>query len=135
MKRICAIAIFLLISMPSTLYAQGGVESSAANPVIETLRAQIAELLRQLEELRAQIGTGTGTGTGGVLVQRCPVINRILRPGSQGSDVRGLQDFLRAEGYFTAESTGNYGSITTRAVQRFQAAQGLVSSGTPLSTG
>ena len=53
---------------------------------------------------------------------------RVLRPGARGSDVRKLQQMLRATG-ITVASTGNYLYETSRAVQRFQIAAGLKATG------
>ena len=68
-------------------------------------------------------------------VARCPHITRTLLPGSAGADVSDLQAFLKAENVFTADVTGYFGSETTLGVQKWQTANGVISSGTPLSTG
>jgi len=57
--------------------------------------------------------------------------DRDLYAGMRGNpDVVRMQDFLRSRGYFNySQSTGNYFTLTIRAVQRFQAANGI----TPVS--
>lgn len=57
--------------------------------------------------------------------------------GSTGSDVTELQTYLatNASIYPSGLITGYFGPLTQAAVQRFQIAQGIVSSGTPQSTG
>ena len=66
----------------------------------------------------------------------CPVLARTLARGAKGSDVTVLQQFLVARSLLTSDSaTGYFGGLTQVAVQKFQASQGLVSSGTPASTG
>ncbi|MBI4133185.1 peptidoglycan-binding protein, partial [Candidatus Uhrbacteria bacterium] len=40
-------------------------------------------------------------------------------------DVRDLQEFLRAEGYFSAQATGYFGPLTASAVAAWQVSQGL----------
>jgi hypothetical protein len=54
-----------------------------------------------------------------------------------GSDVEGLQTFLSMNAYIYPEAavTGYFGPLTQAAVQRFQTAQGVVSAGTPATTG
>lgn len=57
--------------------------------------------------------------------------------GSSGSNVTALQTYLAAnpELYPSGLITGYFGALTQAAVQRFQTAQGIVSSGTPATTG
>lgn len=55
--------------------------------------------------------------------------------GSRGSEVMNLQKCLTENGVFHVAPTGYYGSITAQAVQEFQARNGIVSSGTPSTTG
>ncbi len=64
-------------------------------------------------------------------------ITSSLDVGSTGTQVRELQTYLatNASIYPQGLVTGYFGALTQAAVQRFQAAQGLVSSGTPATTG
>lgn len=57
--------------------------------------------------------------------------------GSTGSNVTELQTYLatNASIYPSGLVTGYFGPLTQAAVQRFQAAQGIVSSGSPSTTG
>ena len=57
--------------------------------------------------------------------------------GDQGTDVRDLQTFLASDPDIYPEGliTGYYGTLTQRAVQRFQSKHGIVSSGSPFTTG
>lgn len=62
--------------------------------------------------------------------------SRSLFRGISGTDVSCLQRFLIARNLLTADSaTGYFGKLTEIAVQKFQAEKGIVSSGTPASTG
>ena len=66
----------------------------------------------------------------------CPNLYRNLYLGTKGQDVRELQIYLKNQGFYNyPEITGYYGPATMYAVQRFQAAKGIVSYGTPESTG
>ena len=60
-----------------------------------------------------------------------------MKRGSVGDEVKKLQEFLSrdAEIYPEREITGYFGALTEKAVQRFQAKYGIVSSGDPDSTG
>ncbi|MDO8514576.1 MAG: peptidoglycan-binding protein, partial [bacterium] len=63
-------------------------------------------------------------------------ITRNLSRGSTGSDVIILQRILIAEGLLSNDSaTGFFGALTEAAVQRFQAQNGIVSTGSPNTTG
>ena len=67
----------------------------------------------------------------------CPTINRTLVRGNSGADVSLLQQFLAQDStiYPGALVTGYFGTLTERAVQRWQVQQGIVSSGSPVTTG
>jgi Putative peptidoglycan binding domain len=67
----------------------------------------------------------------------CPVLSHNLLPGSSGTDVRSLQRFLTwaYSNFFQAYVTGYFGPITESAVKQWQREHGIVSSGTPVSTG
>lgn len=52
-----------------------------------------------------------------------------LREGDSGAKVTALQQRLRQMGYFSAKVTGYFGTLTTTAVTRFQAAKGLTADG------
>jgi peptidoglycan hydrolase-like protein with peptidoglycan-binding domain len=63
-------------------------------------------------------------------------ITRRLEEGMRGSDVLGLQQFLISEGLLpVSAATGYFGPMTEAAVQNYQAQEGIVSSGSPETTG
>src|SRR4051812_16939917 len=55
----------------------------------------------------------------------CGLLSRNLSRGSQGDDVRGLQEFLLRDGYLQASATGYFGPMTARAVSQWQSAEGI----------
>ncbi len=66
----------------------------------------------------------------------CPNPTRNLSLGSRGADVVQLQQFLLSQNLLAAGSaTGYFGKLTQAAVQRFQRSKGIVSFGTPSTTG
>ena len=67
----------------------------------------------------------------------CLSITHTLTIGSQGKDVTELQTYLAKDSSLYPEGlvTGYYGSLTAHAVEHFQAAHGIVSSGTSATTG
>ncbi len=64
-------------------------------------------------------------------------LTRSLDLGMSGSDVSSLQTYLSTDSsiYPSGLVTGYYGQLTKAAIERFQTAKGIVSSGTPASTG
>lgn len=66
----------------------------------------------------------------------CPNLYRNLSFGSRGQDVIELQIFLIAQGDLAVgNNTGYFGRLTVAAVQKWQARNGVVSSGTAATTG
>ncbi len=65
-----------------------------------------------------------------------PVITRTLYLGLQGDDVLSLQQYFITQGLLAPSSaTGFFGPLTQAAVQKLQAKNNLVSSGSPNTTG
>jgi hypothetical protein len=81
--------------------------------------------------------TETATTTATTTPAASALPQKTLRQGSSGEDVRKLQTLLALDPALYPEAlvTGAYGSLTVRAVQRFQAKYGVVSGGTPATTG
>jgi|GEM_PF-6951038 hypothetical protein len=66
----------------------------------------------------------------------CPSLARALGRGDEGDDVAGLQTFLIEHGYLgIGAATGYFGTLTETALQNWQAAKGIVSSGDAHRTG
>lgn len=104
------------------------------------LQAELNALLAQLAALQAQLnGTTATVPTPPVAMSAatCPQLLRTLRMGMSGADVSALQTFLASDTTVYPEKTvsGYFGMLTQNAVQRFQGKHGIVSSGSPDSTG
>jgi len=63
------------------------------------------------------------------------VWKNILSRGSSGTEVTSLQKALKNEGVYSGDVTGYYGLLTEQAVQSFQEKHGIISYGSPRSTG
>ncbi|MEY4747002.1 MAG: hypothetical protein RLZZ416_51 [Candidatus Parcubacteria bacterium] len=105
------------------------VQSSSS---IDALKAQIASLLAQIAQLQKAIAAlGGGSSPG-----QCPVIARTLSLGERGADVLTLQNYFVSISLLASDSaTGFFGFLTQGAVQSWQSSHGLVSSGSPDTTG
>jgi|GEM_PF-3897665 hypothetical protein len=115
----------------------GGGGSTASNSIfsmstssVGSLRAQIASLLVQPTAPKAEPGNSTQSKT-------CPIITRTLAFGSRGQDVRSLQLFFTTQftNFTSNYATGYFGTLTQHAVAEWQSEHGVVSSGSPQSTG
>lgn len=103
---------------------------------IKGLLAKIAELTAQMNALRNTEAISSPGASGGVspmmpvLYHRvCGALSRTISVGSRGDDVQSLQEFLRGEGFLSANATGFFGSMTAQAVAKWQASQGVPSVG------
>ena len=95
-----------------------GVETGNALPLT---RAKIASLSGSTSQT-----TGSASSSGALN------LTRTLSLGDSGQDVSSLQQFLKDQGFFSYPSlTGYFGPVTQAAVEAFQSAHGIVSSGTP----
>ena len=80
--------------------------------------------------------TTSPVNPGGQVDTPLPVITRTLYRRIASSEVTVLQKFLVSQGLLTSDNvSGYFGPITEQAVQRFQSNFGIVSYGTPDSTG
>ncbi len=127
------------------------VTYAAPGMTADELRAEIARLTRVAENIRAQLlkfGDDPSTVVPGVYlsgvtsnenntgITACLKTNRQMRRGHKGESVRVLQQFLAQQGVYSADLiTGYFGPATERGVQAWQARSGIVSSGTPTTTG
>ncbi len=111
------LALLLIVSV-------GAPRASAESTVAATsLEVQIAELLKQVEALKAKIQTLEGTNTSLSNELTKLKLESQLRVGAEGDDVRTLQKLLASDATIYPEGliTGFFGSLTENAVKRFQA--------------
>lgn len=125
LKKIIASALVLGMIIMIT-----PVNTQAAT--MEELQAQIAALLSQITALQAQLGTATGGTT-----TSTACFTKLLKVGVKDAEVTMLQEKLAMDSTIYPEGlvTGYFGSLSQAAVQKFQAKNGVVSSGTPETTG
>src|SRR3989344_4789781 len=128
----------LLLASPLLVSAQ---TADSVQAKIAALLAQVQELQQILVQLQSGLGTsdtlnssGTSAGTSG-----CIVITHSMgvddADATTGGDVTRLQQFLRSQYNNFPAATGFFGPITEAAVRQWQSEHGIVSSGTPDTTG
>lgn len=98
---------------------------------IQSLLSKVTELTNQLNALRGQSSVD-GSADNAISVypllnkhRVCNVLYRNLSAGIQGDDVASLQEFLKSEGYLSANATGYFGPMTAQAVAKWQTSQGV----------
>lgn len=110
----------------------------------DTLDARVQALLSQIEALQKQIvtlmqeragQTTTAQSSSPVASASACTFTRALRRGMSGEDVRTLQQTLKEANIYAGDVTGYFGPLTEQAVQTFQNAQGIVTSGDSVTTG
>ena len=138
-KSMILVVLFISIFFGVAFFAplQKAHAQTPANSTIAELQALVASLLQQVAQLQLELKKVTGNSSSfGDTVSQCEYdFNRTLYFGVAGNDVSNLQSSLLAAGHYDEEVTGFYGPVTEAAVKSFQAANGIVSSGNPVSTG
>ncbi len=122
----------------------GTLAPTASALTANELQVQIKELLAKVADLTNQLNILLGSDATTVTIpgseiisdafmpsphRVCGILNRNVSSGAQGDDVRSLQEFLRDEGYLSANATGYFGPMTAGAVAKWQASQGVSSVG------
>ncbi len=119
--------------------------AAGATPVsaltVNDIQIQLKELLAKVADLQTQLRVVSGgqtqittsSTTTGFMPSKhriCSILARNLSQGTRGDDVRGLQEFLSAEGYLSANATGFFGPLTAQAIAKWQSSEGVSSVGT-----
>lgn len=127
-------ATSIFVSLTTTVWLAGVGTlvpfAAQADATTDALNAQIQQLLAQVAALQAQLA---GTGSGGAGSAAKCAFTRALTVGSQGEDVKCLQQYLNSAGHQVAASgvgsPGNesmyFGNLTKAAVAKWQAANGV----------
>lgn len=126
-----------LIVASTTSSATSTESATSTDAETVSLLEQIAAVQQQILDITGGSTTPVSVGaTSSLPVIACPLIDRTLSYGSTGTDVTNLQLFLIGEHMLDAgNSTGFFGKLTEAAVQSWQSAKGIVSDGTPETTG
>jgi len=105
---------------------------------VSDLRAQLQSVLNRIEDLKSELtlvesGITTPLNGGG----SCVSISKNLGKGMKSEEVRKLQLFLAQDNtiYPEAITSGYFGALTQMAVQRWQTRHGIISYGSPSTTG
>ncbi|MBI2033591.1 MAG: peptidoglycan-binding protein, partial [Candidatus Liptonbacteria bacterium] len=121
-KKLASIAL----TATTSLWLSGALYVLPAVPVahgqsVADLTKQIADLLKLVQALQAQLAAVQGTPSGSY------AYTRDLTLGSRGDDVSALQQMLINGGFLTAVSapTGYFGSLTQAALGKYQASVGI----------
>src|SRR3989338_4787062 len=129
MKKNIVAGILAIVFITGAAYA-----APASALTVDELQTQIKELLAKIADLRLQLNTAVKVEAPPIdqtvmstpnKHRICSILKRNLSQGTQGDDVRGLQEFLSAEGYLSANATGYFGPMTAQAVAKWQASQGV----------
>ncbi|HEY4524027.1 MAG TPA: CARDB domain-containing protein, partial [Candidatus Paceibacterota bacterium] len=146
-KQIKLFAVLsIVVVLGVSLFVTSPVSAQTNEQIIQQLQEQIMQLKAQITALQRQLSGVTPSETEPVpatvpVSSVCPEFSQSLYPGvsdaSTGGEVTKLQKMLANDPNVYPERlvTGYYGSLTEKAVQRWQTKQGVVSSGSPATTG
>src|SRR3989344_645786 len=133
MKKNIVAGILAIVFITGAAYA-----APASALTVDELQTQIKELLAKIADLRLQLNTAVKVEAPPIdqtvmstpnKHRICSILNRNLSQGTQGDDVIGLQEFLSAEGYLSANATGYFGPMTAQAVAKWQTQEGVAAVG------
>jgi hypothetical protein len=113
-------------------FAASALTADDVQAQIKSLLAKVAEMTAQIQMLQGQATVTTSVSSSSnanVKSRVCSLLARNLSQGSQGDDVRALQEFLQSQSLLTVAPTGYFGSLTSSALARWQASQGVESVG------
>jgi N-acetylmuramoyl-L-alanine amidase len=130
-----------LLACALPLFAAAQTTGSTSN--ISALLAELQQLEQQITSLAGSSSAAVSATTpaastsasASVSGPMCPTLYRTLSIGASGTDVASLQTFLAESGFFNAQATGYFGSITQASVASWQESKGVVSGGDANSTG
>jgi hypothetical protein len=111
------------------------VYSTASADTISDLKAQLQAVLDRIDLLKAELLAIESGGSNAS--PSCLNINTNLRLGMQSQQVQDLQVFLSKDPSIYPEgiTSGYFGRLTEKAVQRWQAKYGVINYGTAATTG
>ncbi len=104
---------------------------------LDEIKEKLLGILQRTSAIKLEIEKAASVGSSGThSVLPCLSLGRNVRAGMEGEDVMRLQELLIKAGLLgKGKATGYYGPLTEAAVKKWQASQGIVSSGTPATTG
>jgi hypothetical protein len=125
-----------------TVTAAIALPVAASAQTVSELQQQIQSVLARIAQLQQDASSTAATATTASTPASlsniiCPTLVRTLALGASGTDVANLQGFLAQNPLIYPEQsvTGHFGIYTQDAVQRWQTAYGIVSLGSPATTG
>lgn len=127
--------IFIASLISASLVTSAVFVSPASALTTDEIQSQIKELLAKIASLQEQIrgsssGQASTQSSGAISITAVPRICKILPSGglalgARGESVTGLQEFLKSEGYLSAQATGYFGPMTRDALRSWQASQNI----------
>ncbi len=133
-KRAIAGMTLLTMVAPLAAFAETNteVQIKALMSQIQTLQLQLKTLISTSMDSSTTRPDGMGMPPGQMGKMMCLRLDRDLRVGSRGDDVKKLQEMLASdkETGFSGAATGYFGPMTARAMVKFQMRMGIASSTT-----
>ncbi len=130
--------VFLFLSLVIVPTTTNGQSVGDLQAQVNSLMAKIAELTKQINELKNinVVKNPASTATGVSIIKPeptnrriCGILNRNLDLGAKGDDVLGLQEFLYEKNLIATQPTGYFGPITSSGVKKWQESEGITAVG------
>jgi peptidoglycan hydrolase-like protein with peptidoglycan-binding domain len=143
-KKLAAVLVLGTFALPMMAFADTNASSTLSMDMQIKIQALLVQIRALQDQIKTLVGSSTGMGwntgmgsstgmgmpPGQMGKMTCITLNRNLREGDAGDDVKSVQQLLMDDSSsgFTGSATGFFGPLTAKAMMHFQMNNSIASS-------